>query len=193
LNAARLARAAGTAKGIERRCVMPPAGAAGGRSLFLASAPPSFPLPRDSIFFRFLHLARINNSVSRKATPARLPTTLPAITDVEGVEDPEPDPAPAASVLEGDAPDGAAPVAAPPAPPPSTPFAPGVDEVVEPREVVEEEEYEYEEDEVEEGSNEEVELPNEDEELEVRYVSEDPEEVEEVVEFKNDKDELLEL
>jgi hypothetical protein len=179
---------------------MPPAGAAGGRSLFVASAPPSFPLPSDNIFFRFLHLARINKSISRKATPARPPTTLPAITDVEGGEDPEPFPAPAASVLEGDAPAGATPVAALPAPPPSTPVTAAVDEVVEPREVVaeaEEEEKEEYEVEFEEGSNKEVEVPDKEEELEGRYVSEDLEEVEEVVEFEFEfekvKDELLEL
>jgi hypothetical protein len=184
LKAARLARAAGTAKGTERRCVIPPAGAAGGRSLFVASAPPSFPLPRDSISFRFFHLSRINASIRRNATPARPPTTLPAITDVEGGDDPEPEPAPAASVLEGEAPDGATPVAPPPSPPPSTPVTPGIEEVVELRGVVEEEgEEEDADDEVEEGSNEEVALPDEDEELEVRYVSEDLEDVEDVVEF----------
>jgi hypothetical protein len=186
-NPARLARAAGTAKGIERRCVMPPAGVSGGSSLAVGSAPPSFPFPRDSIFFRFLHFARSSNNTSRKATPATLPTTLPTTTDVDGAEDPEPELA-AASVLEGDALDGATPVAPPTGPPPTAVVAPADDENVELRKPAEEED-----DEVEEGLDEEVEDPDEDEESEVRYVSEDLEDEVEVVVLENETDELLEL
>jgi hypothetical protein len=153
---------------------MPPPGV-GVKSRAVDSAWPSFPFPRDNIFFRFLHLTSASINKTRNAKPATLPTTLPTTTEVGGVDDPELEP-PAASVLDGDALDGAAPVAPPAIPPP-----PALVEVA----CAEEDK-----DEVNEVEVEVVELPDEDD-SKVRYVSEDLED--EDVEFEQLEDKLLEL
>lgn len=160
---------------------MPPPGV-GVKSRAVDSAWPSFPFPRDNIFFRFLHLTSASINKTRNAKPATLPTTLPTTTEVGGVDDPELEP-PAAAVLDGNALDGAAPVAPPTIPPP-----PALVEVA----CAEEDKDEKDEvNEVEEDVEVEVvELPDE-EDSEVRYVSEDLED--EDVEFEQLEDKLLEF
>lgn len=171
----REANADGTANAIDRLCVMAleGAGSVGGSSL--VTAPPSVPLPKDSIFFRFLHFtkANINNIINAK--PATLPITEPTTTEVGGVVESEDDEFPAPAVLDGEA----LVVATPdPDPPPAPPTAKVV--------CTDEDELSEVEDDVEirEDDDEVVdELSNEDEESEELNVKEeDREEVEEVEE-----------
>lgn len=144
------------------------------------SVTPSSPFPKDSIFFRFFHLTKNSNNITIKATPAKLPTTLPTTTEVE-VGDPDPEPAAAAAVLEGVALDGAIPPTPAPPSPPTARVALAVNE----------DKTEVDEDEADEVEGSKYDEVSDQEKSEVIYVSEDLEE--EVVVFENDKDELLEL
>lgn len=190
----REANADGTANAIDRLCViaLEGAGSVGGNSRVVdPAAPPSVPLPKDSIFFRFLHLTRANINNTIKANPATLPITEPTTTEVGGGVESEDDALPAPAVLEGEAL-----VVATPDPPPTPPTAPVVctdedelSEVKDDDEVIEDEEEVVEELSGEEEEIEELNVKEEDKEEENEV-----EEVEEVVEFKRVvESKLLEL